>query len=141
LGAARDGLRRRQHDRATNAYLGKGNLCGCIRNVYLQVLALMHADRLPAGLGFAAEVVVAFWEFCDNHGLTRQQFALHYARNRFPSSVLVVGAETAEQAAANCRLMSAASSHDDLHRAWDGRWPDDVEDLVDPSKWPSMTRR
>ena len=112
-----------------------------IRSVYLQGLALMDADRLPAGMGFAADAVVAYGQFCDNHGVTRQQFALHYARGRFPSSILVVGAETADQAIANCRLMSAVSDNDDLHRAWDGRWPDDVEELIDPSKWPSVTRR
>lgn len=109
-----------------------------IRSVYLQGLALMDADRLPAGMGFAAEAVVAFREFCDNHGVTREQFALQYARDRFSSSVLVVGAETARQAAANCRVMSAVSDNDDMYQAWDERWPDDVEELVDPSQWPSM---
>ncbi len=111
-----------------------------IRSVYLQGLALMDAEQLPAGMGFAADAVVAFQGFCDNHGVTREQFALHYARDRFPSSVLVVGAETAQQAAANCRSMSSVSGNDELHHAWDERWPDDVEDLVDPSRWPSMTK-
>ena len=92
----------------------------------------MDADRLPAGMRFAANAVVACEQFCVNHGITRQQFALQYARDRFPSCVLVVGAETAEQVATNCRLMSAASGNDDLYRAWDERWPDDIEELVDP---------
>ncbi len=109
------------------------------RSVYLQGLALMDADRLPDGMGFATEAVVALREFCFYHGVTREQFALHYARDRFPSSVLVVGAETADQAVANCRLMSAAASHEDLYRAWDERWPDDVEGLVDPSRWRPAT--
>ena len=112
-----------------------------IRSVYLQGLALMDADRLPPGMGFAAEAVVAFRDFCDDHGVTRAQFALHYELERFPSSILVVGAETADQAVVNCRLMTATSNNGDLYRAWDGRWPDDVEDLVDPSKWPLMIRR
>ena len=112
-----------------------------VRSVYLQGLALMDADRLPAGLGFATDAVVEYRQFCDNHGVTRQQFALHYARDRFPSCMLVVGAETAEQADANCRLISADPGNADLYEAWDGRWPDDVEELIDPSKWPSMTRR
>ncbi len=112
-----------------------------IRSVYLQGLALMDADRLPTGMGFAAEAIVAFRDFCDTHEVTREPFALHYARNRFPSSVLVVGAETARQASANCRLMSAVSESDGVYQAWDERWPDDVEELVDPSRWPSMSRR
>jgi aryl-alcohol dehydrogenase-like predicted oxidoreductase len=108
-----------------------------VRSVYLQGLALMDADALPDRLDFARDAVAAYKGFCDNHGVERRRFALRYARDRFPSAMLVIGAETAVQAAENCRLMDTPGSDDTWYDAWDERWPDDVEPLVDPSRWPS----
>jgi aryl-alcohol dehydrogenase-like predicted oxidoreductase len=106
-----------------------------IRSVYLKGLAVLSPGDLPCWLDFARKPLMAYANFCDDHGIDRNRFALSYARDRFAPAVLVIGAETPEQARENCRLMSAPGFAADLYDEWDARWPDDVDKLVNPSKW------
>ena len=103
-----------------------------VRSVYLQGLALLPAERVAK---FGTAAVAAYEQFCKEHDLDRRRFALQYALGFAPDPVLVIGAETPEQVAANCAQATEAA--ESLRQEWDHRWPDDLEPLVNPSLWPS----
>lgn len=106
-----------------------------IRSVYLQGLVLMEAAGLPPRLSFARKALNAYAQFCRNHGLERDAFALAYARGRFGGTT-IVGAESADQVERNCRLVREGAFPGVLLEAWDRAWPEDQEKLIDPSRWP-----
>ena len=102
-----------------------------VRSIFLQGLALLPSDRAPVG----KEAVMEYERFCREHNLDRRAFALQYALSFAPDPVLVIGAETPEQVAANCAPTTPLA--DGLREEWDRRWSDDVESLVNPSLWKS----
>jgi len=106
-----------------------------IRSVYLQGLALMSPQSTPAQIPFAKDATEVLQQFCVQHELNRKQFAMAHVRHLAPEGKLVIGAETAAQVRENCALFEACSLNPHLHSAWTARWPDDIESLVDPSRW------
>jgi aryl-alcohol dehydrogenase-like predicted oxidoreductase len=110
------------HERARRA--GKRIL---VRSVYFQGMAVADIDRVRARAPAAAAMVGAYAEFCERHGLDRRRFAVGYVRRRLPGAILVIGAETTEQARENCRIIAGPPASATLCDAWDEAWqsPDD----------------
>lgn len=106
-----------------------------IRSVYLQGLVFLSPRNLPSRVAFASLALKTYNDFCLEHGLDSTLFALHYIRDRYPDTQLVMGAETADQVVENIRRLEAEGPPMGLLDAWDAQWPDDVSKLVDPSQW------
>lgn len=109
-----------------------------IRSIYLQGLALLPPGRVAQTAPFAVSAVTQLESFCRAHHLDRQGFAMRYAMALDPQALLVVGAETREQVAENCRIANEMPLQPVLCQEWDQCWPEDVEPLVNPSQWPRI---
>jgi aryl-alcohol dehydrogenase-like predicted oxidoreductase len=111
-----------------------------IRSIYLQGLTLFSSKHAKATAPFAISAVAALEEFCRGKGIEQKRFAFDYARDISSEAVRIVGAETKEQVMENSRLESEPSLDSELFRQWDRVWPNDKEDLVNPSCWPKISR-
>lgn len=109
-----------------------------LRSVFLQGLMLLAPQEAARRLPHAAAAVECLDAFCAEHGIDRLSFALGYARHRAPNAFLVIGSETSEQVADNCRLVVQAPSDPQLYARWDATWTDDDPLLVDPSRWDAI---
>lgn len=107
-----------------------------VRSVYLQGLVVIEPNSVPAAIPGAADAVSAYRRFCEANRVEPRQFAIDYALDRAPDSILVIGADNADQAKGNCEAVSQATVATTLCNAWDEVWPEDFEELVDPSLWP-----
>jgi aryl-alcohol dehydrogenase-like predicted oxidoreductase len=107
-----------------------------VRSVFLQGLALLTPDLAPLGIPRAKEAVGALTSFCRTREVNRKAFCLQYALRRFDPAVVVVGAERSAQVAEIAALTSGRVVADGLFDEWDRVWPDDIEGLIDPSRWP-----
>ncbi len=107
-----------------------------VRSVYLQGLAAMEPEKLPHRLAFARPALNAYEEHCCATGGARDAFAVSYMRRKAPAATLVVGAETTAQVRRNIELAAAPPLDVDVVEAWDRRWPSDIAELIDPSRWP-----
>jgi len=107
-----------------------------MRSVFLQGLMLLEPGEAARKLPAAAPLLTRLDAFCVERGIDLRRFAIGYVRHCAPSALLVIGSETAEQVAENCRLVLEA--HDDdpgLYAEWDATYPEDEPTLVDPSAW------
>jgi len=113
-----------------------------LRSVFLQGLCHLMPDEVPLGIERGIEAVSVLNEFCVRHCLTRDEFCLNYVRNRSMglASGLVVGLETEAQLKRNISLLHSSPPAAELFDEWDSVWPDDVEGLIDPSKWRLRTK-
>ena len=112
---------------------------GCtlfVRSVFLQGLALLAPEDVPPGILSARDAVRALTDFCRSHGTDRKVFCLQYALRRYAPGILVVGAERSAQVAEIAALAGGRTVPDGLFDEWDRVWPDDIEGLIDPSRWP-----
>jgi aryl-alcohol dehydrogenase-like predicted oxidoreductase len=107
-----------------------------VRSVYLQGLALIQPDSVSNGIFCAKEAVAALQLFCTEHRIYRQQFAMDYVRRMAPGARLIIGVETMAQALENCGLLQKEPLSGSLTQAWTTRWPQDIDRLIDPRKWP-----
>ena len=107
-----------------------------VRSVYLQGLALMETDHVGETIPCGKKAVAAFKRFCAEHQVDRQHFAIDYVRRMAPDAKLIIGAETTSQARENCALFARKQIAEGACRAWTSCWPDDVDELVDPRRWP-----
>lgn len=106
-----------------------------VRSVYLQGLALMEPDTVPANLDAARDAVARFAAFCARHGVSRGRFAVGYVLQRAPSAMVVVGAESYEQVRENMRFFAEPPLPAEMLDAWDAEWPDDDESFINPQSW------
>jgi aryl-alcohol dehydrogenase-like predicted oxidoreductase len=111
-----------------------------VRSIYLQGLALMQPDSVFNGIPCAKEAVTALQQFCTEHRVSRQHFAMEYVRRTAPAARLILGVETVAQALENCALFQKQPLSGSLTQAWTTRWSEDIEGLIDPRKWP-VTRQ
>jgi aryl-alcohol dehydrogenase-like predicted oxidoreductase len=111
-----------------------------IRSIYLQGLALFSAEHAKATAPFALSAVTALEEFCRENGIDQKRFAFDYARNISSEAIRIVGAEAKAQVIENSRLENEPSLDPELFRQWDRVWPNDKEDLVNPSCWTKISR-
>jgi aryl-alcohol dehydrogenase-like predicted oxidoreductase len=102
-----------------------------VRSVFLQGLMLMEPDEVARTLPAATGAVTRLDAFCTERDIDRRQFAVRYARHRAPNAPLVIGSETPNQVADNCRLVLEEPFDPQL----DAAWPVDDPALVDPSTW------
>jgi glutamate-1-semialdehyde 2,1-aminomutase len=109
-----------------------------IRSIYLQGLALFSSQQAKETAPFAFSAVTALEQFCRSNGLDQKRFAFEYARGFSSEALRIVGAETPEQVVENSRLENEPPLDSALFRQWDKVWPDDVEELVNPSQWPAV---
>jgi aryl-alcohol dehydrogenase-like predicted oxidoreductase len=110
-----------------------------IRSIYLQGVALFSSQQAKENAPFAISGVTALEQFCRTNGLDQKRFVFEYARDISQEALRIVGAETGEQVAENCWLESEPPLDTVLFRQWDKIWPDDMEELANPSRWPSTT--
>jgi aryl-alcohol dehydrogenase-like predicted oxidoreductase len=108
-----------------------------LRSVFLQGLCLLQVDEVPPGIKGGAEAVEALDEFCQRHCVERDRFCLHYVLHRSQglASGLVVGSEAPDQLRRNVFIAQSDPLPFELFEEWDRFWPQDVEDLVLPSRW------
>lgn len=106
-----------------------------VRSIFLQGLAFLPPGQVPLSVPHAREAVVALQKFCREHNLNPIEFAYDYVRGLYPDALVVIGADTSEQVASNCRLAQRPGTSLELLQAWDEVWPNDFEGLYDPSKW------
>lgn len=107
-----------------------------LRSVFLQGLMLLEPEEAARRLPIAVPLLERLLAFCAQRGVDRRRFAVGYVRHCAPHALLVIGSETVDQVAENCRLVLEASEQDpNLYAEWDAAFPDDEEALVDPSTW------
>jgi aryl-alcohol dehydrogenase-like predicted oxidoreductase len=106
-----------------------------VRSIFLQGLALMQPSQVPLSIPHGREAVSTFNRFCVEHGLNPREFAYDYVCGSYPDAFVIIGAETSEQVALNCKLAERSGASRKLIEAWDKAWPDDVDGLYDPSQW------
>ena len=111
-----------------------------IRSIYLQGLALFSSQQAKDTAPFALSAVSALEQFCRANELDQKRFAFEYARDIASQAIRIVGAETPEQVVENSRLENEPPLDSALFRQWDKVWPDDVEELVNPSRWPPASQ-
>lgn len=112
-----------------------------VRSVFLQGLMLLEPADAARRLPPAAAAIESLDAFCAEHTIDRPRFVVGYARHHAPNALLVIGSETPQQVAENCRLISEGSLDPQLYEEWDAVWPDDDQLLVDPSRWPEFGLR
>jgi aryl-alcohol dehydrogenase-like predicted oxidoreductase len=96
----------------------------------------MQPDSAFNGILCACEAVTALQQFCAEHGVYRQHFAMDYVRRMAPDARLIIGAETEAQALENCALFQNEPLSRRLTQSWTKHWPEDIDGLIDPRKWP-----
>lgn len=106
-----------------------------IRSIFLQGLLLMHPDRLPEHMRFAAPILSRLTSFAHDAGLSIMELCIGYVKHAFPHTHLVFGAETPAQVRENLKC-------------WNMIWPDGLtqriqvefknvdEMILNPSLWP-----
>lgn len=122
-------------------YFGRASGLGkavFVRSVYLQGLALLSELRPDHSIPHAAEAIAALQTHCDTLGVPVQKFAIDYVRAGAAHARIVVGAENVEQVTENCRLFESECLSSAAFAAWDGKWPVDHPDLIDPRRWPAF---
>jgi aryl-alcohol dehydrogenase-like predicted oxidoreductase len=112
-----------------------------VRSIYLQGLALMRPGLAMEGIFRAKEAVAAFRQFCAEHQLNHQHFAVNYVRRMAPGARYIIGVETIAQTVENCALFQREPPSRSMCQAWTEWWPEDVDALIDPRKWPASTRK
>jgi aryl-alcohol dehydrogenase-like predicted oxidoreductase len=113
----------------------KGRCTLFVRSVFLQGLAILPAENVPSGIPRGRDAVGALSDFCRSHGVDSKAFSLQYALHRFEPAMLVVGAERSSQVFETAALASESTMPDGLFDKWDRVWPDDIDGLIDPSRW------
>ncbi len=72
-----------------------------IRSVFLQGLILINAEEIPGNMEFARPVLEKVNSLTKELGMTRQEIALGYLKEKVPDAKLVIGADTPEQVREN----------------------------------------
>ena len=120
------------------AEAAKGRCTLFVRSVFLQGLALLSPEDTPSGIPRAKEAVGTLTEFCWSHDVDRKTFCLRYALHRFAPGILIIGAERSAQVVETAALAGGTIAPAGLFDEWDKVWPDDIEGLIDPSRWPEV---
>jgi aryl-alcohol dehydrogenase-like predicted oxidoreductase len=106
-----------------------------VRSVFLQGLVCLNERAIPISIPRAREAVSALRRFCTARNIEAHQFAYDYVRVRHPNALILLGAESPEQAAENSRLADRKLITQALADEWDRNWPEDIPGLIDPSTW------
>ena len=106
----------------------------------MQGLCLMAPAQVPPAIPHAARAVRTLHDFCATRGIAVDRFCLHYILQRTAavSGRVVVGVDNVEQLERNANLLSQASVSEADIEAWDALWPEDLDDLIFPYRWPAQ---
>ena len=72
-----------------------------IRSVFLQGLILMNLEEIPAAMSARRQVIEKINALASEFGLTRQELALGYLKERMPQAKLIIGVDTPSQVIEN----------------------------------------
>lgn len=106
-----------------------------VRSIFLQGVAHLSPDELPTHLSAFRPVLRHLDHVAAEHGVSRPQLFMSWARHRLGGARLVIGCETRTQLRANVE----AWRRDDLGHFVDrveADLPDLPEELLDPWRWP-----
>ncbi len=107
-----------------------------IRSIFLQGLALVGPENLPAKMGFAREALEILSGFCRERGLEKKHFLVHYLLRRYPEARLVFGAESLNQVEETIKIFKGEGLNEKDCRAWEQVFPWSEARLVNPTLWP-----
>lgn len=112
-----------------------------VRSVFLQGLMLLEPEEAARRLPQAVPLLTRLHAFCVERSIDRRRFAVGYVRHCAPGALLVIGSETADQIAENCRMVIEAPDDPTLYAEWDAEYPEDDPALVDPLTWTVLETR
>ncbi|MFA5903078.1 MAG: aldo/keto reductase [Desulfobacula sp.] len=105
-----------------------------VRSIFLQGLILMGKDKIPDSMGFANCVASKIETLTLRYNLTRQQLAIGYVKEAYPTAKIIFGAETPSQISEN--LESWNRDYSFLNLSEMKKYINAVDDkILDPSKW------
>jgi aryl-alcohol dehydrogenase-like predicted oxidoreductase len=107
-----------------------------VRSIYLQGLALLKPEDLPAHLRFTEKPVRELGLLAKKWGLSNIELAMGFAKSAYPSCEIVFGAETVEQVQGNLRLWSREYP-EGLVEAVRQCFAEVTESVCNPQLWPS----
>lgn len=118
------------------ATLRRAGLRVFIRSVYLQGLVFMDAEDSKIPNPAVKSALCSYDAFCEDHDLSRREFALAYVRTRFPSATLVIGVASASQASETFGdPLNDTSNWEGICDMWDSAYPEDHESVFNPTQW------
>lgn len=103
-----------------------------VRSIFLQGLLIMPVAAIPPHMIYMSEYIRKFSDMAENLGVSRQELAVGFVKQRYPGSFFVVGAEDCEQIIETARLFRIAKSLGS-QTAFGGDIP---ENVLNPSLWP-----
>lgn len=105
-----------------------------IRSVFLQGLALMKGEDVPAKMANVKPVLMKLENLALRYGLSRQAIALLYVKNRFSDAKVIFGADQPEQVLENTRYWQLKPASDLLSDV-DDAFQELDENILNPATW------
>jgi aryl-alcohol dehydrogenase-like predicted oxidoreductase len=105
-----------------------------VRSVFLQGLALMEPEALPAHMAHARPFVARAKELATSIGVSRPALAMAYVREAQPGANVLFGAETPEQVRQNVAAWNAAMPDDLVHMVREA-FENVPEPVLNPTMW------
>ena len=105
------------------------------RSVYLQGLAVMPEEKIPASLLDIVPFRRKLAELAGEAGMDIKELAFRYMLGQPGVAGVLTGVDTVEQMAENCAIAAKGALPDDLHRAVIAAVPLLPEELIRPSLW------
>ena len=127
-------LDRRFEDAGVFRLADKYNKKLYVRSIFLQGLILTEKDKFRASMEFAKGVALQVETLTSQYYLSRQQLAIGYVKEAYPSANIIFGAEEPSQVSENLECWNKDYSRLDLKditkniNSFDDR-------ILDPSKW------
>ena len=106
-----------------------------VRSVFLQGVAHLERDALPAHLGPLAAALAKLDALAEEAGLSIGDLFLCYARDVLPGRILI-GCETMDQLTANLHTWKAASLPSRCWERMDLALDEVPDGCLDPANWP-----
>ncbi len=108
-----------------------------LRSVYLQGLLLLEPTLLPAKLSFASQKIREVRALAESFALPVRVLAVHYAKQAYPGTLVILGAETPEQVRQNTDIWNMPAVPG-LVEAVEQAFLDQEERLLNPTLWESQ---
>ena len=75
-----------------------------VRSVYLQGLLLMEHNKIPVPMQYALPFLTQLKALAEQYNVTIKELCLGYVLAKWPTTKVIVGAETITQVSENCRI-------------------------------------
>lgn len=115
----------------------KARKCGkqvFVRSIFLQGLLLMPLDCVPASMQITLPYLKRLEEMARAMKLNRQELALEYAAQKWPSSFVLFGAESKAQIMDNVRAFLSKS----VLKVDEHIFRNVPENILNPALWPKL---